>query len=723
MTVNPSNSTLSDSFPNGISADAQKDIAELQNKIAAYKSGEIIEDKFKAYRLTRGVYGQRQLGVQMFRTKIPFGKLTSAQLTRLADVSEKYTPGNLHLTTRQNIQYHHVKLDDSPAIWTELAEANVTAREACGNTVRNVTGSAIAGIDPKEPFDVSPYVQATFEYFLRNPICQDMGRKIKIAFSSNEEDAAFAYIHDFGFVPKVKEVDGKEVRGFKVLLAGGLGAQAIIAHTIYEFLEEDQIIPLMEAGIRVFDRYGERAKRMKARMKFLVQKMGLENFLELLEEERKSLPKQSIWVDRDLVPQAPPASEQELEDIAPIYPEKYETWLKTNTFEQKQKGFYGVHIRVPLGDIHAREARIIASIVKAYAADDLRLTLNQGILVRFVRPEALVHIFNALEEINFAEPGFGTLADITACPGTDTCNLGVANSTGLANELSKLIKTEYPDLVDERNIQIKISGCMNSCGQHMVANIGFHGSSIKHGALVIPAMQVVIGGGVDPNGNGFIAEKVIKIPSKRILDVVRFLLDDYETNGLDEEYFNDYYKRQGKRYFYTLLKELGDKTTVTEDEYKDWGQVENFVPEVGVGECAGVSYDMVASIIHDAAEKISLAEEAIDTGISADSIYQSYAAFVIGAKAVLLSEDIACNTHRKILTDFQEQIIDAGKFELKENFGDLVLQINKKSPSNEFAATYFAQAQAFVEQVKAYREQQLTAAAADKLVIDNYYKA
>lgn len=723
MTINPSDSAVSSSFPDSVSQEAQQDIIELKSKISAYKQGDIIEDKFKAYRLTRGVYGQRQLGVHMFRTKIPFGKLTSNQLIKLADVSEKYTHGNLHLTTRQNIQYHYVKLNDSPAIWTELAEENVTAREACGNTVRNITGSAIAGIDPKEPFDVSPYVQATFEYFLRNPICQDMGRKIKIAFSSNDTDAAFAYIHDFGFVPKIKLIDGKEVRGFQVLLAGGLGAQAIIAHTVYDFLEEDKIIPFMEAGIRVFDRYGERAKRMKARMKFLVQKIGLDELLRLIEEERKALPHESIWIDRNLVKQAEAPAVKNLPKVEPVNAEKYDLWLKTNVFEQKQQGFYGVHIRIPLGDIHAEKARQIAALVKEYAADDLRLTLNQGILLRFVRPEALVHLFNGLEAVGFSEPGFGTLADITACPGTDTCNLGVANSTGLANVLSEVIKTEYPDLVDERNIQIKISGCMNSCGQHMVANIGFHGSSIKNGALVIPAMQVVIGGGVDPDGKGFIAEKVIKVPTKRVPDVIRYLLDDYDLNGLDDEYFNDYFRRQGKRYFYTLLKALGDKSNVQEAEYKDWGQEENFIPEVGVGECAGVTYDMVASIIKDATEKIALAQESLQEDVVADSIYHSYAALVIGAKAVLLSEDISCNTHRKIIDDFQEQFVATGKFALEGTFNELVLQINQHEPSLVFAKTYLTQAVKFVQQVQSFRENQLLDNTADKLVIDNYYKA
>ncbi|MEM9721830.1 MAG: nitrite/sulfite reductase, partial [Bacteroidota bacterium] len=257
---------------------ARKDIEELRRNIEAFELGKMDEEKFKAYRLTRGVYGQRQAGVQMFRTKIPFGRLNTRQLGRLAEVSDRFSTGNLHLTTRQNIQMHHVKLADSPAVWEALAEVEVTAREACGNTVRNITASAIAGIDPEEPYDVSPYVEATYQHFLRNPICQDMGRKIKIAFSSSEQDSAFAYFHDFGFIPRIQD----EVKGFKVLLAGGLGAQSMIAHTVSEFMPADQIMSFMEAAIRVFDRYGERSKRFKARMKFLVKKMGLDAFLDLV---------------------------------------------------------------------------------------------------------------------------------------------------------------------------------------------------------------------------------------------------------------------------------------------------------------------------------------------------------------------------------------------------------------------------------------------------------
>ena len=706
-----------------VSVEAKKDIVELQQKIDDFHKGKIIEDKFKHYRLTRGVYGQRQTGVQMFRIKLPFGKITSEQLVRMADISEKFTNGNLHLTTRQNIQMHHVKLEDSPAIWTLLEEKEITAREACGNTVRNLTGSATAGIDPDEPFDISPYVYTAFKYFLRNPICQEMGRKIKPAFSSSDKDSAFTYFHDFGFIPRIKEVDGVETRGFKVVIGGGLGAQAIVAQTAYEFLEENQIIPFMEASIRVFDRYGERAKRQKARMKFLLKKLGFEAFMGLVEEERKAIKNKTVEIDRNIVPETKPAPAKEIPAFKINDQSRYETWFKTNVFEQKQKGFYAIQVKVLLGDIHAKTARPLAALVKDWAGDDIRITVNQGLLLKFVRKEALPYLFTKLDELGLAEPGFGTISDITACPGTDTCNLGVTNSTGLAEVLENMIRDEFPDLIDERNIQIKISGCMNACGQHMAANIGFHGSSIRYEGLVAPAMQVVIGGGVDPNGKGFIAEKVIKVPTKRTPDVIRTLLNEYQNNANEGEYFNDYYYRQGKRYFYDLLKPLGDKTNLTPSDYQDWGQDHNYEQAIGVGECAGVSYDVVATIISEAQEKISLSQEAFDLKAYADSIYHTYSAFVIGAKALLLSKDIQCNTHKGILADFQTNYVESKEIDLPTDFPELALQINKHEPSEAFATSYLKQAKDFVQKVLAIRAAQLGNNGKDKKVIDNYYKA
>jgi len=262
------------------------EIEQLDKKIIDFSLDKISEDKFKHYRLTRGVYGQKQLGVQMIRIKLPIGKVTPVQLRKIAEVSEQYSDGNLHLTTRQAIQIHYVKLNDAPKVWKELNEVDVTLRESCGNTIRNVTASATAGIDTLEPFDVSPYAQAFADYFLRNPISQDMGRKIKVAFSASDLDTAYTFIHDLGFIPRIKEDNGKLERGFKVVIGGGLGAQAMIAQTALEFLHEDKLLPFSEAIVRVFDRYGERAKRNKARLKYLVKKIGLDQFLILVEIAR-----------------------------------------------------------------------------------------------------------------------------------------------------------------------------------------------------------------------------------------------------------------------------------------------------------------------------------------------------------------------------------------------------------------------------------------------------
>ncbi len=707
-----------------VSQAAEKDIKELQRNIANFKSGEMIEDKFKHYRLTRGVYGQRQKNVQMFRIKIPYGKLTAEQLVRIADIAEQYTNGNLHITTRQNIQMHHIKLEDTPDIWTLLAQKNVTAREACGNTVRNLTASADAGINPDEPFDVSPYVHASFEYFLRNPICQEMGRKIKPAFSSSEKDSAFTYFHDFGFIPRVKTDEaGEEIRGFKVVIGGGLGAQSIVAHEVYDFLHEDKIIPFMEACIRVFDRHGERAKRLKARMKFLVKKLGVDAFMELVEKEKKSLKNQTVKIDRSLVGIPNPAPQQTPPTTSPQNEEKYNQWLSTNVFEQKQKGFYAVQVRVHLGDLSAETARQVADLVKNYTADDIRLTITQGFLLKFARLEALPHIFNELDKLGLGEPGFNSTADVTACPGTDTCALGVTNSTGLAAKLESVIRAEYPQLIHEKNIHIKISGCMNSCGQHMAANIGFHGSSIRIKPNFAPAMQVVMGGGVDPEGKGFVAEKVIKLPTKRIPEALRWILADYEAHGNDGEYFNDYYYRQGKRYFYSLLTPLADKSNLTEADFQDWNQDHTYKQEIGVGECAGVSYDLISSIINDAIEKVALAEENLVLESWADSIYHSYGALVIGAKALLLSKDVHCNTHKGIIDDFQTHYVENGPLNIQPNFKDYVLRLNQYEPSEDFAKLYFNDAKAFVEQVQNIRKLQLLQDGGDKLVIDEYYKA
>ncbi|HTI61521.1 nitrite reductase [Mucilaginibacter sp.] len=679
----------------------EKDIIDLEKKIRAFREGKIHDEKFRSLRLARGIYGQRQPGVQMVRIKLPFGKVTFKQLLRIADVSDEYASHNLHLTTRQDIQIHYVSLERTPQLWADLERDDVTLREACGNTVRNVTASPTAGVDPKEPFDVSPYAHATFEFFLRNPICQEMGRKFKISFSSSSEDTAYAYIHDIGVIPKINE---KGERGFKVYLGGGLGAQPLLASLVEEFLPEDQLIPYIESVIRVFDRYGERNNRNKARLKYVIQKLGLDEVVRLAKEERiankvKTYPINRNGIDEPVIPEPVLIPEVTIDN-----PLRYEQWLITNTFEQKQKGFYGVYVKVPTGDIPTDVARKFVAAIRPYVADEIRVTQNQGLLLKYARKEALPALYAGLTELNMSAPGFDSVADVTTCPGTDTCNLGISNSMTLARVLEDLVYNEYEEFVYNRDIKIKISGCMNSCGQHGLAHIGFHGSSLKAGLKVLPSVQVLLGGGTVGDGVGRAADKVIKVPAKRATEVLRWVLNDYRANSIENEPFHNYYDRLGKDYFYQLLKPLADLTTLKDDEFVDWGHEETFATAIGVGECAGVVIDLVATLLYESDEKKGWAEESFNNGAWADAIYHSYNVFISSAKALLLDKGINQGSQIGIIKEFDAQYVDKGEFILDGTFNDLVLQINKNEPSEEFARTYLAAANGFLSAVKVKRE-------------------
>lgn len=679
----------------------EQDIINLEKKIREFREGKIHDEKFRSLRLARGIYGQRQPGVQMVRIKLPFGKVTFKQLLRIADVSDEYASRNLHLTTRQDIQIHYVSLDRTPQLWADLEKDDVTLREACGNTVRNVTASPTAGIDPKEPFDVSPYAYGMFDYLLRNPVNQDMPRKFKISFSSSDEDTAYSFIHDLGFIPKINE---KGERGFKVMLGGGLGAQPILANIVEEFLPEDQLIPYTESAIRVFDRYGERNNRNKARFKYVIQKYGLEEVLRMMQVERKANKVQSYKIDTDAVEVPALPAEQQFGDVTISNPLGYEQWLATNVFEQKQKGFYGVYIKVQTGDIPTEKARKLVALLEPLAGDEIRVTQNQGLLLKYVRKEAFPTLYNGLAELGMAAPGFDSVADVTTCPGTDTCNLGISNSMTFARVLEDLIYNEYEDLIYNRDIKIKISGCMNSCGQHSMAHIGFHGSSLKAGAKVLPSMQVMLGGGVVGDGIGRAGDRVIKIPAKRATHVLRNLLDDYKANSIENELFNDYYDRQGKDYFYQMLKPLADLTNLTDEDFVDWGHVESYEKAIGVGECAGVVIDLVATLLYESDEKLEWANESFNGGAWADAIYHSYNTFINSAKALLLDKGINASTQIGIIKEFDAQYVSTGEFALEGTFNDLITQINQNEPSEEFAARYKAQATEFLADVKAKRE-------------------
>ena len=680
----------------------EKDILELERKIRQFKEGQLDEEKFRSLRLARGVYGQRQAGVQMIRIKLPYGKVSAKQLRRISDVADEYSTGRLHITTRQDIQIHYVDLERTPELWAELEKDEVTLREACGNTVRNVTASETAGIDTEEPFDVSPYAQAVFEYFLRNPIGQEMGRKFKVSFSSSDADTGLSYMHDLGFIAKIEN----NIRGFKVMLGGGLGSQPRHADELFAFLPTDKLIPLMEGVIRVFDRYGERKSRAKARMKFLLKDLGLEQFKALLKEEEKAIPYKSYPIIANTYPGVEIA-DATVPNVEIGDKEAFEIWKSTNLVRQKQEGYYAIGVKVLLGDFYTDKARKLADLVETYAASEIRLSLRQNILIPYVKEELIPYFYTALKALGFAAPGYNKALDITACPGTDTCNLGIASSTGIAEELERIIKAEYPQYISNPDVVIKISGCMNACGQHNMAHIGFQGMSIRtKDKLVAPALQVLLGGGNFGNGNGRFADKVIKIPSKRGPHALRLILDDFEANSSGSSY-ELYYAEKGEHYFYDLLKPLSSIDDLSPDDFIDWGSKDKYKKAIGIGECAGVVIDLVATLLFESEEKITNSREAIAAGKWAAGIYHSYAAMVNAAKALLTSEKAKTNTHAGIIRDFDSLFIENKKIILETSFSELVLQLNKFEPNASFAQKYLAEAEDFLKKAESFRKLEL----------------
>jgi len=428
----------------------------------------------------------------------------------------------------------------------------------------------------------------------------------------------------------------------------------------------------------------------------------------LVEKEKKSLPFSSFPLDFESyeLERALPNPETPILENPPGL--DFELWKLTNVLPQKQEGYVAIGVKVPLGDFYIDQARALADLVEKYANNEVRFTLRQNFLIRDVREDLVSFFYQELQKIGLGHRGYNTLGDITACPGTDTCNLGIASSTGIAVELEKVILEEYPQYLQNRDLVIKISGCMNACGQHNMAHIGFQGMSMKSGKTVIPALQVLLGGGNLGDGNGRFADKVTKVPSRRGPQALRVLLDDFEKNAGGIEFLN-YYDRQGQMYFYELLKELSDASTVTASDSVDWGHNEAYEVAVGVGECAGVVIDLVATLLLEALEKLDQGQEALEQGRWSDSIYHHYAGLINAAKALLLSEDVSTNSYANIISLFDEKFIETGKINLEGTFAEKVYQINQHEPTEEFARVYAKQAMEVYSLLRTYREEEVEA--------------
>ncbi len=678
----------------------EQDIIYLGQKIQEYNEGKIDDDQYVAIKKARGIYGQRQAGQSMVRIKVPYGKINSAQLLRLADVTDEYSTGRIHITTRQCVQVHFVSLDRIPEMWAELEKDFLTIREGCGNNVRNLTASETAGIDPNEDFDVSPYAQAINDYFLRLPISSDLGRKFKIAFSNNEHDTGQVYMHDIGFIAKTREVDGKVQRGFKVYFGGGLGTTAIKAKLIKEFLEEDQLIPFTESVLRVYERYGFRASKTKARIKFLVEAIGVEQFLAYIEEEKLALPHKTFPIDLEKYGTKVNISNQEPAAVEIEDQQAYQLWKDTNIFQQSQEGLVAIGVRVHLGDIYSKEVRQLAALIRDYGADEIRFTLRQNFQIRNIPEARLPFFYQELKKLGFVKPGYHSIIDLTSCPGTDTCNLGISASTGLAKVLENILEKEYPQLLQEKGVTIKISGCPNSCAQHNMAHIGFHGAGVKTPIGLAPAFQVVLGGGSVGDGEAHLAEKVVKIPSKRGPELVRQLLNHFLAERKDNETFIQYYQRFGLEFFKTFLEPLTDLTTVKEEDLIDWGKDAQYEKRPKAGK--KVSIDLVTVLFNEGKEKLANSQTAIDEQRWADAIAHAYWVQINTAKALLVAEGQKTNSRASIIEGFDKKFGNEEKLSVGKSFSELVLQIRENEPSEAFAKQYLEQTISFVQKAKAF---------------------
>ncbi|MBI2818150.1 MAG: nitrite/sulfite reductase [Acidobacteria bacterium] len=582
----------------------REEINIYETELRRVQHGQMPEKVFLEFRLRHGVYGQRQPGVQMQRIKIPLGLLNTQQLERLADLSEEYADGVSHITTRQDIQLHFVDINHTPDIFRLLAEVGITTREACGNAVRNVTACTRSGVCHDEPFDVTPYARAAAYFMLRHPDAQNFGRKFKIAFSGCSEHACgLALIHDIGAIAAVREENGKTKRGFQVYLGGGLGPIPHQAKLYSDFVPAEEMLPLVQAIGRVFARLGEKKNRAKARMKFLVAKLGMEEFSKLIAEERQKLLPDSRWTDylgdAETFAEKPlkPPSKLDLSSTSPAF----QKWFRANVQAQAQPGYSTATVFLPLGDIASGQLRALAGVCRKYVNDTIRTTVDQNLLIRWVSDADLPAFYDDLAALALAQPGAHAMANVTACPGTDSCKLGISSSRGLAAVLHEKFQNGMADLAERDDIQIKISGCFNSCGQHHLANIGFFGGSRRTGAHVAPIFQVVLGGQTDGNAAS-IGLPVAKVSSKDAPEVIRKLTALYTAERIGDEGFTAFANRIGKARIKQALAEFEKipDYTVAPDYYRDSRQPWDYAMSTGVGECAGEMVSQAEFMLEDA---------------------------------------------------------------------------------------------------------------------------
>ena len=676
-----------------------REIDVFETQIGLRKKGKIEEKLFAETRLRRGSYGQRYDNGQrhngektqtlafpsgnitkgpntlwdapgMQRIKIPYGRLTADQLDTLSEVAEEYSDRILHVTTRQDFQLHFVHIDDTPDLQRRLAAAGITTREACGNTVRNVTSCPYAGVCREETFDVTPYAHALAFFLLGHDDTQDFGRKFKVAFSGCKENACgLTNFHDIGAIARTRDEGGEIKRGFELAVGGGLGAVPQAAQVLDEFLPEEELLPMAQAIGRVFARLGERQNRQRARFKFVVKKLGIEETRRQVREERAKLRPDPRWTaflaDLHAADEAPARAPKPLPEGQPL-PEGFARWRETNVVPQRQTGYVMATVTLPLGDLTSEQARGLADIARRFTGVSMCTTAEQNMLLRWVSEGDLPELYASLDRIRLAAPGAGTISDITACPGTDTCKLGISSSRALAAQLAKDLRASGLDQnPNAKHLHIKASGCFNSCGQHHVADLGFLGVSRNVGGRRVPHFQLVVGGQWTHNAGSY-GLAIGAVPSKRVPEVVRVLTERFAKERVNGESFAEFANRIGKKTIRALVEDLQRLPTYEADRsfYSDWGDPREYtISDMAEGECAGEVVPYVEVELAGAEREIFESQVLLDEKQADAAAARALSAMVRAARALAREKNANIGTGPdEIVDEFRKHFYDTGLF-------------------------------------------------------------
>jgi len=694
-----------EAIPDYVPDYVKSELNDYEEQIQKYRRGELEETKMQKLRLHFGTYAQRQEGVQMQRIKIPGGFLTANQLALLANAADRFGSGFIHFTTREDAQIYYVRLEQAPTLLRFLAAGGITTREACGNTVRNITACYRSGTSPTEAFDVWPYADALFRYLVRNKYNQNLGRKFKITFEGCTEDHSSLRIHDIGFWAVKKVIDGEEHRGFRVYLGGGLGTTPHLAQLYTNFLPAEEIFNLAASILRLFDRYGERKARMKARMKFLIQSMGWKDFLTALEVERERVGPIN-FTDYFLYrcEQVPKRSGPNgLNVLLPASSDsQFAIWVRDSVIEHRQKGFRGVHVRLKLGDITSDRARRLADIAREFSASQLRISIGQNIYLPWVQQEKLLDLYLALRQIVLGDAGVDTVQDVTTCPGSDTCRLGIASAKGLGHALSEAFSgplAQYGELA--RPLRIKISGCPNGCAQHTVANIGFHAAAMSHDGRTVPAHLLSLGGHAGPESAQF-AMLIGKFPVRNSVKIIETLLRIYNKDRLPAEDFNSFVSRQGEEQLKEALENLRAVPSFEEDPsfYEDFGHDnERFAVRPGIkGECAGSTVAETVPQFNVAREGLAQAEAFLYHKEYEHTLRTAYEAAAAAARVPLYHRLVDPFNDDEALWEFENLFVLTGQTKGEwQNVSSRFIELKSSDQNESNARAILHEAKRFVD--------------------------